>query len=152
MKRIAILLFLAVLSLPLFAKSQSPEEQQIWKLEHDYWKYVQASDLTAYRNLWHPNFIGWPLTSAAPVRKDHITDWIKLHSDKGEHLSSFEVKEAGSQLTDNIVVTHYWLRATWTNKAGASTSVTTRVTHTWVRAKDGWQIIGGMSAPEPDAP
>jgi len=52
----------------------SPDEQAIWNLERAYWRYVENNDLTAYRSLWHQDFLGWPSVSATPVRKDHITD------------------------------------------------------------------------------
>jgi hypothetical protein len=146
MKRLWIGAVLVLLSASVVAQTSS-EEKAVWKLEHQYWEYVKVVDLDGYRSLWHPNFVGWPLSSAEPARKDHITDWIKLHSDKGEQLQSYSLKEAGSQLTDNVVVTHYWLTSVWGGKNGAGSPQTMRITHTWIRVKDGWQIIGGMSAP-----
>lgn len=137
---------LAVFAAPALAQQQTPEEQAVWKLEHDYWKYVQAADLDGYRSLWHSDFIGWPRMSSTPVRKDHITDWIKAHIDAGEHMQSFELKPAGSNFAENVVVTHYWISDTWVNKAGVPTTGSSRITHTWIRVKDGWKIIGGMSA------
>ena len=147
MKRIWIPLMLAVFAVSALAQQQTPEEQAVWKLEQDYWKYVQAADLDGYRSLWHPNFIGWPQSSATPARKENITNWIKAHTDKREHLQSFELKEAGSQFTGDVVVTHYWIKDTWVDKQGAAATGSSRITHTWLRVKDGWQIIGGMSAP-----
>jgi hypothetical protein len=61
---------------------QSKEEQEAWKLESDYWKYVQAADLEKYKSLWHQNFVGWPSVSAVPARKDQITDWITDHKEQ----------------------------------------------------------------------
>lgn len=150
MKRLWILVLLVLLSSSLLA--QTPEETAVWKLEHQYWEYVKAADLDGYRTLWHENFVGWPQMSPAPAHKDHIADWIKAHSDKGERLQSYVLKEAASQFTDNVVVTHYWLTDVWSAKSETGTPVTSRITHTWIRVKDGWQIIGGMSAPGKTAP
>ena len=61
----------------------SKDEQTIWELERAYWRYVQENDLSAYSGLWHKDFLGWPSVSAAPVRKDHITDWITSQTSKG---------------------------------------------------------------------
>ena len=36
----------------------SPDEQAIWNLERAYWRYVENNDLTAYRALWHQDFLG----------------------------------------------------------------------------------------------
>ena len=145
MKRLWILAVLVLLSSSLLAQTQ--EETAVWKLEHQYWEYVKAVDLDGYRTLWHPNFVGWPQSSPEPARKNHITDWIKLHSDKGEQLQSYSLKQAASQFTDNVVVTHYWLTSVWGDKSATGSPQTVRITHTWMRVKDGWQIIGGMSAP-----
>jgi hypothetical protein len=132
---------------PAFAKEQSADEREVWKLEQAYWKYVQAGDLESYRNLWHPNFVGWPNSSARPKRKDHITDWIADYTKKGLKLKSYKLEPAGSEATENVVVTHYWITDRWIDKNGRGEGETNRITHTWIRTRGGWQIIGGMSAP-----
>jgi glucan-binding YG repeat protein len=139
----ALLMLTAVL---VFAE-QSKEEQEAWKLESDYWKYVQAADLENYKSLWHPNFVGWPSVSAIPVRKDQITDWITDHVKNNERLQWYHIDQAGSQQTENVVVTHYWATFFWVNKEGSGEPGTVRITHTWIKTATGWQIIGGMSSP-----
>ncbi len=129
---------------------QSSAERAVWNLEHSYWKYVQALDLTSYKALWHTNFVGWPRSSSAPSRKDHITDWIGQYTSLGLHLRSFDLKPADSQATGDIVVTHYWLTSVWSGKDGDQPPSTSRITHTWIKVGDTWQILGGMSAPEPN--
>ena len=129
---------------------QSPEEEAVWKLEHSYWEDVKAVDLASYRDLWHPNFVGWPFVSAQPARKDHITDWITANTEKGLHLESYSLKPAASQATENLVVIHYWVTGAWTDKNHHGEPHTLRITHTWIRVGKGWQIIAGMSAPEPE--
>jgi ketosteroid isomerase-like protein len=128
-----------------FAENQSADERAVWQLEQAYWKYVQAGDLESYRNLWHPNFLGWPNSSARPKRKDHITDWITESTKKGLRLKSYQLEPAASKATGNVVVTHYWITDRWVDKEGHGDSETLRITHTWIRISGGWQIIGGMS-------
>jgi hypothetical protein len=130
---------------------QSADEEAVWRLEHSYWEDVKALDLASYRQLWHPNFVGWPSVSAEPVRKEHITDWISANSAKGLHLESYSLKPAASRATENLVVVHYWLTSVWANKDHQGEPHTLRVTHTWIRVGKGWQIIAGMGAPEPEA-
>ena len=36
----------------------SKDEETLWNLERAYWRYVQDSDLPAYSNLWHEDFLG----------------------------------------------------------------------------------------------
>jgi hypothetical protein len=141
-----------VIVVVLFASTgfaqQSAEEQAVWKLEHSYWEDVKALDLNSYRNLWHPNFVGWPMVSSQPQRKDHITDWITAYTAKGLHLKSYTLEPAASQMTGNVIVVHYWLTYLWTDKNDSGEPHTMRITHTWIRADKTWQIIGGMSAAE----
>lgn len=147
MRRILYSLACLVIFTSFTFSQQTPEEQAVWKLEHQYWEYVKAADLTGYRSLWHEQFVGWPQMSATPVHKDHITDWITANTTKGRKMRVATIKEAASQLTDkNIVVTHYWVTDAW----GDDPQVTSRITHTWIHTKDGWKIIGGMSSPEKD--
>jgi len=51
------------------ASQQSVEADKVWALEKAYWRYVQSDDLTGYRSLWHPSFLGWPYVSPEPPRK-----------------------------------------------------------------------------------
>ena len=146
--RIALGIMVAVVlgALTAFAQ-QSAEEQAVWNLEQAYWRYVSSLDLEKYKELWHPNFVGWPSSSAQPVRKDHITDWIASYTAKGLRLKSYSLEPAASQATENVVVTHYWLTSLWVDKDGRGEPRTVKVTHTWIRTASGWQIIGGMAAP-----
>jgi len=144
---IAMALFLLLCT---FCVAESADEQFVWNLEHSYWEYVKAGDLASYRDLWHPNFVGWPSVSAEPVRKDHITDWMTANTAKGLHLESYSLKPAASQVTGDLVVTHYWLTSKWVDKEGRGQPSTLRVFHTWIRIGKGWQILSGMSSPEPE--
>lgn len=74
---------LSTSSLGSAASQASESEATLWSLERSYWHYVQANDLSAYRNLWDKDFLGWPLVSPAPVHKDHITDWITSQTSQG---------------------------------------------------------------------
>jgi len=134
---------------PSVSTQQSTAERAVWNLEHSYWKYVQALDLKNYKALWHPNFVGWPQYSSVPAHKDHIADWIGAYTSKGLHLKSFQLKPAASRQTGDIVVTHYWLTSVWSGKDGDQPPSTSRITHTWIKVGDTWQILAGMSAPEP---
>src|SRR5215470_6280981 len=126
----------AVHSSLAFAQQQSADEQAVWKLEQAYWNYVKALDLESYRNLWNTHFVGWPLSSSKPVRKDHITDWITLYKDKGLQLKSFTLEPTASQAVENLVITHYLLTSLWEDNLGHGEPQTLRITHTWIRTPD----------------
>ncbi len=142
-----ISLFLA-LAATVFAQDSGKDEMEVWQLEKAYWEYVKANDLEKYRALWHENFLGWPFISSAPVRKDNITDWIAANTSKGIKLHSYSIEQLAIQVTGDVAIDHYRIKANWANKEGAeSKSDALRITHTWIRTDGTWQIIGGMSSP-----
>ena len=142
-----ITLFLA-LSATVFGHTSAKEEAQVWELEKAYWEYVKANDLEKYRALWHENFVGWPFVSPAPVRKDHITDWITSNTSKGIKLQAYSIEQLAIQLTGAVAMDYYRIKATWADSTGAEVRTDgLRVTHAWTRTHGAWQIIGGMSSP-----
>jgi ketosteroid isomerase-like protein len=143
----AILIFLLLAS-TAFAQNSAKDEAKVWPLEKAYWEYVKGNDLEKYRALWHENFLGWPFISSAPVRKDHITDWITANTSKGIKLQSYSIEQLAVQVTGDVALDYYRINATWTNGEGAEVrNDRLRITHTWIRTGGTWQIIGGMSSP-----
>ena len=156
LRRRLVLFFLAgALALSVAATvraAESADEQALWKLEHDYWRYVQENDLAAYSTLWHERFLGWPSVSPVPVHKDHITDWITSQTSKGLKFESVDFKPAAIQVTGDVAVTSYWETFRWVDKNGDGATRGTRIMHTWLRSGKDWRIIGGMSMPESAVP
>ncbi len=145
LKTISILLALTAAT---FAHDSPKDEAHIWNLEKAYWEYVKANDLEKYRALWHEDFVGWPLVSSAPVRKDHITDWITANTSKGVKLQSFSIAQLAIRVTGDIAIDHYRIKANWAaGEAAEARTDALRITHTWIHTHGTWQIIGGMSAP-----
>ena len=109
---------------------------------------MKANDLEKYRAPWHENFVGWPFVSPAPVRKDHIPDWITSNTSKGIKLQSYSIEQLAIQVTRDIAMDYYRIKATWASSEGAEVRTDPlRITHTWIRTHGTWQIIGGMSSP-----
>jgi len=132
----------------LSAAALAQEADQVWSQEQAYWKYVQANNLEAYRSLWHADFLGWPSVSPEPVRKTQITDWITMHTSKGERFELKDLERLVIQAAGNYATTTYRVRGAWVDKNGAAQPFTIRIIHTWLRDPGGkWQIISGMSAP-----
>ena len=141
-------IFFLALASSAFGQTSAKEETLIWQLEKAYWEYVKANDLEKYRALWHENFVGWPFVNPAPVRKDHITDWITANTSKGISLDSYSIDQLAIQVTGDVAINYYRINFTWAN--GVRTEIKTdrlRITHTWIRTHGTWQIIGGMSSP-----
>src|SRR6266550_2485174 len=103
-----------------FSSVPSDDQQTLWNLEHAYWQYVEKNDLGGYSNLWHEDFLGWPSVSSAPVRKDHITDWITSQTSKGLAFKAGEFKPAGIQVTGDVAFACYWVTTSSSSPARAS--------------------------------
>lgn len=145
--RASLAAVLAFVALTGFAR-QSADEDAVWKLEHSYWEYVKAQDIASYRALWHDDFLGWPSSSARPVRKDQIADWITNYKAKGLRLKSYTLTPAASQKSGQLVIVHYWVSMAWTGIDNSEQPEAIRVMHTWLKGEKGWQIISGMSMRE----
>lgn len=151
--------FLAFAALLIVAPSLHPSlaqtnaaEEEVWKLEEAYWRYVKTLDLQSYRTLWHENFVGWPSVEQAPVEKSKIGNWIQSRTDRGQTLHRYELsRQAVRQFGDDIVVAHYLVMYVWIDKAGKldGDGQWSRITHTWIKVGGEWQIITGMSAVVP---
>jgi ketosteroid isomerase-like protein len=130
----------------------SDDERALWDLERAYWRYVEENNLAAYSDLWHEDFLGWPSVSSAPVRKDHITDWITSQTGKGLAFKAGEFKPAAIQVTGDVAFACYWITFRWADKNGNGAAHAFRITHAWLRRGKDWRIIGGMSMPEAEQP
>jgi hypothetical protein len=130
--------------------SDDKQTQTVWNLENAYWRYAQENDRASYLTLWHEDFLGWPDLYPAPVHKDHIADWMASVTTKGLTLKLTEFKPAGIQVTGSVAVTCYWITLEFLDKDSNPVSKGTfRILHTWIKNRNNWQIIAGMSMPEP---
>lgn len=144
MHRIAAVAVVVLLTVACFAQ----DADQVWSQEQAYWNYVQSNNLDAYRALWHADFVGWPYVSPEPLRKAHITDWMTVHTSKGESFKLDNLERLLVEVNGNYATATYRVRGTWVDKSGKSDAASIRVIHTWLRGSDGkWLIISGMSAP-----
>jgi ketosteroid isomerase-like protein len=150
-----ILVFAAILiaapSLhPALAQANAAEEE-VWKLEEAYWRYVKALDLNGYRTLWHENFVGWPSVEKTPVGKAKIGNWITSATDKGQTLRNYELRRQAVRAFGDVVVAHYLVTRVWADKSGKAEGegLWFRITHTWMKVNGKWLIITGMSAEVP---
>src|SRR5579864_9203663 len=118
---IALTFFLSASVLGFLVSLQaqtSEDEQTLWKFERAYWNYVQDNDLPGYRSLWNEAFVGWPAVSAAPVHKNHITDWITAQTSKGLAFKTVEFKPAAIRVSGDVAMTFYWITFKWVDKNG----------------------------------
>ena len=147
-------LHLAVLLIALsgtlaWGQEMKDDEQAVWQLEEDYWRYVKEQDLGRYLALWDERFVGWPSSSGTPMGKANITDWMAPLRADPARVFDYELNKEAVRSFGDIVVTHYlaWYVFRDVNTRGVLERTPLRITHTWRRHGDSWQIIAGMSAP-----
>ena len=132
-----------------WSQEMNEDEQAVWQLEEDYWRYVKERDMDRYLALWHERFVGWPSVETNPQGKDNITDWIGPLFADPDRVVDFELKREAVRSFGDVVVTHfvawYVFREAKTGRLLERRPL--RLTHTWQRSGDSWQIITGMSAP-----
>ena len=154
-----IIAALLLISLPLTAQAQetdhsetvgqTPDEQAVWALEHNYWRYAENADYESYRALWDDSFVGWPGGTELPTGKSNIDSWIgEAHADPTRRVVFWIQPMASGQFGD-VVVVHYLYGGNWLDAETGEVVESFgegRITHTWQRRGDSWQIITGMSA------
>jgi ketosteroid isomerase-like protein len=130
-------------------------DDQVWKMEKTYWKYVKADNIQGYLTLWHKDFVGWPGFSPKPMGKSNISDWIPgLFADDTKSFDYNLHKMAVAAFENDMVVTHPTVEFIFIDKkmGGKTLSQVSRITHTWKRYGDKWLIISGMSAKVESSP
>ena len=137
---------------PTFSKEEL--EDEVWKMEEQYWDYVEKIDTVAYKKLWHNEFIGYPSFGDGVSNKSKIAIWIpELHKDTSLRFSYKLYKKAVNAIEDVIIV-FYDADEIWTDKENKIVrKETSKFTHTWKKYNDNWVILGGMAAKkESEAP
>jgi ketosteroid isomerase-like protein len=146
--RAVAFLWAAFLAWPAAAVDWTPDEQAVWQLEQDYWRYVSTGDVDAYVKLWHEDFVGWPCFELEPKGKADIGSWVRDIRDKQWKLT-YELKPLANQaFGDDVVVVHYAAEYVYDYGDGtrSGAGLWRKFTHTWMRMGDSWQIVGGMCA------
>lgn len=145
--RSLIFLMLASAGLAASVAESTDAERVIWKLEEDYWRYVQAGDVESYVKLWHDDFVGWPCHSATPADKSGIGSWVREIRDKHWKFS-YTLKPQAARTIGDIVVVHYAAEYVYDYGDGthSGAGLWRKFTHTWLKTGDRWQIITGMCA------
>jgi ketosteroid isomerase-like protein len=129
------------------ASGRTTDEQAVWKLEEDYWRYVQAGDVEPYLTLWHEDFVGWPCHSKAPSDKSGIGSWVKDIRDNHWKFD-YTLRPLEFRSFDNVVVVHYAAEYVYDYGDGtkSGSGIWRKFVHVWKKAGDRWQIITGMCA------
>lgn len=121
------------------------QQDDVWKMEESYWRYVKAGEVDKYVSLWHEDFVGWPCSTLQPSRKANIGDWVSEIRDKSVKVT-FELHREAVQYFGDVAVVHYSTPLVYEYPDGRITGKGELLmfTHTWMRVNGQWQIIGGM--------
>ena len=133
---------------PALAADFDGREEEVWKMEEAYWRYVSAGDVEAYVALWHDDFVGWPCFSWTPQGKANIGSWVEEIRDNDWTLDYDLRPEAVQLFGQDVAVVHYAAEYVFGYPDGTTRGEGDwrKFTHTWMKVGADWQIIGGMCA------
>ena len=132
---------LAVFSSPIRA-----QQDEVWQLEEDYWRYVKAGDIESYMVLWHEDFVGWPCGAPSPGGKANVGDWVQVIRDEGITIT-YDLGREAVQYFGDLAIAHYSSASIRRYADGRVEARVSKLTHTWMKTENRWQIIGGMCGP-----
>ncbi len=119
------------------------KKNEIWQLGENYWKYVKAKDLQAYRTLWDESFIGYPSNNIIG-NKEHITDLLEELYKNKSGVYNYTLTLKVENVFNDIVIVSYDVAQTWTNdKDEINKRANIKINHTWKKTdKAGWSLAG----------
>ncbi len=124
----------------------TPAQQDLWDQEIAYWAYLQAGEMDRFLALWHDDIMAWPNNQPGPADKSTVRSLrANLMATIDLATASIDILPRAVQLYGDTGVVYYELHLVPAGGAGPETH--NRMIHTWQQTADGWQIIGGMSAP-----
>ena len=130
---------------PATAGHLSPQQAEVWNEEQNYFRYLQARDLTSSISLWDDDFVGWPDYQKRPVRKAEIeADTAAEFRAPSDARPIPLPKPESVSVYGDVAITYYF----WPETDESSPTIY-RITHTWRKGPKGWRIIGGMSCAVP---
>jgi len=79
-------------------------ENEVWKMEEQYWDYIEKIDIVTYKKPWHNDFIGYPNFGDGVANKSGIAIWIpELHQDSSSKFSYKLYKKAVNSIGDVVI-------------------------------------------------
>ena len=148
MQNFVITIVVALLAASCFGQESklTPEQDQVWKMEEQYWRVFKALNRDGYIALWEENFVGWPISFPAPIRKDKIRS-EPFGTLQGLELKNIQLEPKAVQIFNDVAIVYYIAIGRYVRKDGSIEVESLRMSHTWRRTNGVWRIIGGMSAP-----
>lgn len=119
-------------------------EEEIWKLEEDYFTNLYRADYEKVISLYHPQFLGWPGNLPKPVGREESAQFMKSMIPRPT-ACSIRIERSGLQRSADTAVTQYTLHVNCPEASGTVKTQVSRITHTWTRHKGRWKLLGGMS-------
>jgi hypothetical protein len=133
---------------PASAQAQSPDEQEVWKVEQQQWKMEAAKDMSWIDTLVHPNMKFWETGAPMPRDKASLKHWSRYESETSTILEH-ELHPISATITGNIAVVQYYYRVGSENDKKERSLVTGHFTDVLVKEGGRWQFIAWAGGDDP---
>jgi len=121
-----------------FGQEWSADQKEILQMEIKYWDLLKDKNLKGVVELFHKDFIGWPVYESKPIRQEGIE---KSFQPWAPYVTSYEIKPEAINVFDKFGVIYY--RVSWSDSLGGKHPG--RMGHFVIKQEGKWFIIGGYS-------
>jgi hypothetical protein len=119
-------------------------EEQIWNLEHSYFRNLYKANYDSVLMLVDEKFLGWPNSVEIPLDKAGSSVFMKKLNPSPTQCI-FTIERKGISVVGNIAITQYIINVSCPLSDGTKNYSSSRISHTWINTDNSWRLLGGMS-------
>jgi len=130
------------------AQAQSPEQQELWKLEQQQWNMDAAKDMSWIETMVHPNLRYWETGAPMPRDKASLQRWSRYSSESTTTLEH-ELFPISATITGTVAVVQYNYMVARENYKKERETVTGHYTDVFVKEGGRWLFIAWAGGDDP---
>jgi ketosteroid isomerase-like protein len=144
----AVLCFILLASVPLFAQEWSPAQKEIWKNVETYWALGAKNDLEGMLAYYHPDYRGWNYVSGLPSDKAAVKKFSEYDM-KTSTVLVYDIRPAAIVVYGTSAFVDYYYFMIYKDAEGKEKSERGRWTDILIKQGDKWMMIGDHGGQTP---
>ena len=121
-------------------------QQELWKLEEQYWGYVKDLNTDGMLAMMHQEFTGWSPQDAVPSSKAQLKAKFANAPAQNRPPLSYHLQPHAVTLHGNIAQVYCSGEIKVKTPEGERTASSFKALHVWMKQGNEWKIIGGMGS------